>query len=144
MKKEFYTGQPLIIKNTGEKVTFLYDDGDRETPCYALKEKRGKQFYHDYYDYHELYPSTEFKFSEIIAGLEQSYFEEGMKFRRLRTDSVLTVAKGYEGLYLQGERELPSLTSKYINSTWNLVGSHKEMTLEEIEDELGYKIKLIE
>lgn len=143
MKKEFYMGQPLIIKETGEKVTFLYDDGCGCFPCNILRKKR-VGVYSEYYDYEQLTPSTEFKFSELMAGLEQGYFEEGMKFRRLRTGSVLTVKKGYDGLYLKGERELPSLTQKYINSTWNIVGSHKEMTLEEIEDELGYKIKLIE
>ena len=143
MKKEFYTGQPLIIKNTGEKVIFLYDDGDCEKPCCALKEKRGKQFYHDYYDYDELYPSTEFKFSELMVGLEQKYFEVGTKFIRLSTGSELTVKESCNGLYLGGIG-LPSLSSTYIHSTWKLVVDIREMTLEEIEDELGCKIKLIE
>ena len=139
MKKEFYIGQPLIIKNTGEKVTFAYDDGDNEKPCVALIKR--KRVYHEYYDYEQLEPSTEFKFSEIIAGLEQGYFEVGTEFRKLTSKNVLTVREGFR-LFLQGERELPSLTTSCIHSTWVLVGDRKEMTLEEIEAELGYKIKL--
>lgn len=140
MKKEFYIGQPLIIKRTGEKVTFAYDDGDSEQPCVVLIKR--KYFSHEYYGYEELEPSTEFKFSELMAGLEQGYFEVGTEFRRLPTGKVLTVKQSFNRPYLQGARELPSLSSSYIHSTWKLVGDRKEMTLEEIEAELGYKIKL--
>lgn len=38
MKKEFYIGQPLIIKGTGEKVTFAYSNGLRSYPCNVLKK----------------------------------------------------------------------------------------------------------
>ena len=137
MKKGFYIGQPLIIKGTGEKVAFAYSNGLRNYPCNVLKKGR-----HDYYDYEDLEPSTEFKFSQIITGLEQGYFEVGTEFRRLNTDEVLTVKNSCNCLYLQGEEELPSLTTSHIHSTWVLVEDSKEMTLEEIESELGYKIKL--
>ena len=141
MKKEFYIGQPLIVKDTGRKVIFADDDGDEELPCNVLKYDG--YLSHEYYEYEQVEPSTEFKFSEIIAGLEQGYFEVGTKFRRLSTNSSeLTVKESCSGLYLQRGRELPSLTSLYINSTWYLVEPRKEMTLEEIEAELGYKIKL--
>ena len=139
MKKEFYIGQPLIIKKTGEMVNFIYGNGCAGLPCSVLKKGR-----HDYYDYEDLEPSTAFKFSELMAGLEQNYFEVGTTFRRVTTDNVLTVQQSYNGLYLQGGIGLPSLSSSYIHSTWVLVGDRKEMTLEEIEDELGYKIKLKE
>ena len=140
MGKEFYIGQPLIIKGTGEKVIFAYDNGSTERPCKVLSN--GDCFCHEYYDYKQLKPSTEFKFSEIIAGLEQGYFEVGTEFRIPSTDRVIIVEQGADGLYLErlGGRIL--LTSKDINSTWRLVESRKEMTLEEIEAELGYKIKL--
>ena len=123
MKTEFYTGQPLILKNTGEKVAFLYDDGDCEAPCYVLKERRGKQFYHDYYDYDELEPSTEFKFSELMAGLEQGYFEVGTEFRTRRNDKTIKVKQGVGGLYLERTSEPLLLTSIELNSTWILVGN---------------------
>ena len=67
MKKEFYIGQPLIVKKTGERVTFVYDDGDYDKTCVALIN--GKHLRHEYYNYDELTPSTEFKFSELMAGL---------------------------------------------------------------------------
>lgn len=74
--------------------------------------------------------------------MEQGYFDVGTKFIRLKTDEVLTVKESFRALYLQGEGELPSLTTSHIHSTWVLIEDSKEMTLEEIEAELGYKIKL--
>lgn len=139
MKKEFYIGQPLIVKETGEKVVLYYNDGGRFAPYHVLGDSGG-----DCKEYHDLEPSTEFKFSEIIAGLEQGYFEEGTKFRRLTTNEVFTVKKSFRAFYLQGAKELPALTTLSIHSTWVLVGERREMTLEEVEAELGYKIKLRE
>ena len=139
MKKEFYVGQPLIIKETGEKVTFVYDDGGVWKPCNVLGDSG-----ENCKEYHELEPSTEFKFSEIIAGLEQGYFEVGTEFRMPNDIIPMTVRQGNKGLLLERFGEHLILPSKKINSTWQLVEPHKEMTLEEIEDELGYKIKLIE
>lgn len=142
MKKEFYIGQPLIIKDTGEKVNFSYE-GNGNYPCNIF----GKMDEHDlritYYKYEEVEPSTEFKFSEIIAGLEQGYFEVGTKFTVLNSEiQTLEVTDGRKGLYLDWCGSFIVLTSVHINSTWQLVESRKEMTLEEIEAELGYKVKL--
>ena len=96
-----------------------------------------------YYKYEEVEPSTEFKFSEIIAGLEQDYFEVGTKFTVLNSEiQTLEVTHGRNGLYLDWCGSFIVLTSVHINSTWQLVESRKEMTLEEIEAELGYKVKL--
>jgi hypothetical protein len=140
MKKEFYIGQPLIVKETGDRVTFVYDDSDAETPCIVLHADSYSS--HQYCEYKELEPSTEFKFSEIIAGLEQGYFDVGTEFRMPSTNGVITVEQGVGGLYVQRPGELLLLTSRETNSTWILVEPYKEMTLEEIEAELGYKIKL--
>ena len=142
MEKTFYTGQPLIIKETGDRVTFVYDYGEDSKRCVVLKN--GNHFSHEYYGYEELEPSTEFKFSEILAGLEQGYFEVGTKFRMPSINRVITVEQGVYGLRLEGLSEQIYLTSKNINSTWILEESRKEMSLEEIEAELGYKIKLKE
>lgn len=140
MKKEFYIGQPLIIKETGEKVTYAYDNGEDETPCIVLQTNN--YFSHEYHDYEELEPSTEFKFSELMAGLEQGYFSVGTEFIVINTDIAVRVEEGDNGLYLERLSGLPSLKSTSINSMWVLVENCKEMTLEEIEAELGYKIKL--
>lgn len=137
MEKEFYIGQPLIVKATGEKVTFAYSNESRSYPCNVFKKDR-----HDYYDYADLEPSTLFNFSQIIAGLEQGYFDVGTGFRRSSTGITITVGEGDYGLYLVRPSELIFPTSKDINSTWTLVDHRKKMTLEEIEAELGYKIKL--
>ena len=137
MKKEFYIGQPLIIKKTGEKVVLYHNDGESISP-YNVVGDSGRGFK----EYHDLEPSTEFKFSEIMAGLEQGYFEVGTEFRMPSTDRVITVEQGVCGLCLEGLNDHIPLTSKKINSTWQLVEPRKEMTLEEIEAELGYKIKL--
>ena len=142
MKKEFYIGQPLILKETGEKAAFLYDDGDTELPCNIFVKDDDKRC--EYYEYDDLEPSTEFKFSQIIAGLEQGYFEVGTEFEiKGSPECRIVVFKGMYGLYLmdalRGERV--KINSGKINSTWTLVEPRKEMTLEEIEAELGYKIK---
>ena len=138
MKKEFYIGQPLIVKGTGEKVVLYYNDGGRFAPYHVLGDSGG-----DCKEYHDLEPSTEFKFSEIIAGLEQGYFEVGTKFTVLNSErQTLEVTHGSNGLYLDWCGSFIVLTSVHINSTWQLVEPRKEMTLEEIEAELGYKIKL--
>ena len=139
MKKEFYIGQPLIVKETGDRVTFVYDDSDAETPCIVLHADSYSS--HQYCEYEELEPSTEFTFSEIIAGLEQGYFEVGTEFRIPSTDKTIKVERGIDGLYLERSSEHIFLTSREINSTW-ILEPRKEMTLEEIEAELGYKIKL--
>ena len=143
MKKEFYIGQPLIVKGTGEKVTFVYDDGDIGKPCNALRNDG--YVYVNYYDYKEVEPSTEFKFSEIIAGLEQGYFKVGTEFQS--EYQTFVVCKTIVGLGLKNKGGNPThaeviVSSASINEIWTLVESRKEMTLEEIEAELGYKIKL--
>ena len=144
MKKEFYVGQPLIIKDTGEKVNFAYEDNGNY-PCNIF----GKMYENDllitYYKYEEVEPSTEFKFSQIIAGLEQGYFEVGTEFEiKGSPEYRIEVSKGMNGLFLLDALygEGVKINSKKITSTWTLVEPRKEMTLEEIEAELGYKIKL--
>ena len=138
MKKEFYIGQPLIIKETGEKVVLLYKDDGIIAP-YTVRGASGLF----YKDYHNLEPSTEFKFSEIMTGLEQGYFEVGTKFTILNgVRQTLEVTHDSKGLYLDLCGSFIVLTSTHINSTWRLLESRKKMTLEEIEAELGYKIKL--
>ena len=120
MKKEFYIGQPLIIKETGEKVTFAYNNDEEETPCIVLKTVN--YFSHEYYDYEELEPSPEFTFSEITKGLEQGYFEMGTEFKTTRNDKTIKVKQGVGGLYLEWTSEPLLLTSIELNSTWILVG----------------------
>lgn len=142
MRKEFYVGQPLIVKETGERVTFVYGYFKPNLPCDVVKEDG--QYVVGYCEFEDLEPSTEFKFSEIIAGLEQGYFDGGTEFRMANTDGTIIVKQGSEGLYLGRPSKLIFLTSREINSTWTLVEHRKEMTLEEIEAKLGYKIKLKE
>ena len=148
MKKGFYMGQPLITKDTEEKATFIHDDGDTDFSCHVIKNN--SLFSHDYYEAEHLEPATEFKFSEIIAGLEQGYFEVGMEFTMLGSAKTIEVKQWADGLYLARFSQPLLLDSKEINSTWRLLpfakmvtpSLRKEMTLEEIEAELGHKIKL--
>ena len=137
MKKEFYIWQPLVVKETGERAVLLSDDGKSIKSISAWNGNERIYWHSD-----DLEPSTEFKFSEIIAGLEQGYFEVGTEFIMTSTNRTVIVKQGNNGLYLQWPSGLLVLTSIDISSTWILVESRKEMTLEEIEAELGYKIKL--
>ena len=139
MEKEFYVGQPLIVKETGEKVTCIYKDTGH-LPYLCIDDGI------DWYNPHDLEPSTEFKFSELIAGLEQGYFEDGDEFVTTvpNGDKVIKVKERDGKTWLTeyiGE-ELLIIMPSYFSSTWRLVEKTKEMTLEEIEAELGYKIKL--
>ena len=137
MKKEFYIGQPLIVKETGEKVVLHLKDSGGYLSYYVIGDEGLS-----YANYGDLEPSTEFKFSQIIAGLEQGYFEVGTEFRTLSNDRVIKVEQGSNGHYLRGLFGRVFLTSRDINSTWVILEPRKEITLEEIEAELGYKIKL--
>ena len=144
MRKEFYSGQPLVIKKTGERVTFIHDDGHSGLGCSILVKDSGRG-YICYYEYAKIEPSTEFKFSEIIAGLEQGYFEVGTEFEiKGSPEFRIEVSGGMYGPFLAGLLYEPeaNINSRRINSTWQLVEPRKEMTLEEIEAELGYKVKL--
>lgn len=141
MKKEFYIGQPLIIKRTGDRVTFIYDYGEDSKRCVVLKN--GNYLSHEYYDYDELEPSTEFTFSELMAGLEKGYFEAGTEFQS--ECQTFVVRKTLVGLGLrekEGDLIDVNIHAGTINGRWTLIEHRKEMTLEEIEAELGYKIKL--
>src|SRR5574344_1171451 len=109
MKKEFYIGQPLIIKKTGEKVVLYHNDGESISP-YNVVGDSGRNFK----EYHDLEPSTEFKFSQIIAGLEQGYFEVGTEFRLQNTNKMLIVKQGNDGLYLDLWGFLIPVASTYI------------------------------
>lgn len=138
MKKAFYVGQPLVVKDTGEKVVLLNNDSKS---IRSISVWNGNERIYCHSD--DLEPSTQFKFSEIIAGLEQGYFEVGTKFTVLNSEiQTLEVTHGRKGLYLDWSGSFIVLTSVHINSTWQLVEPRKEMTLEEIEAELGYKVKL--
>lgn len=137
MKKEFYIGQPLIVKETGKRVTCIYKDTSH-LPYLCIDDGI------EWYSPHDLEPSTEFKFYELIEGLEKGYFEAGTEFTNQSKDRILKVRIGKMGLYLDvlGVQAPSYLPSADISSTWTLVEPRKEMTLEEIEAELGYKIKL--
>ena len=41
MEKEFYSGQPVIIKSTGGQATFVNDDGSGVFSCSVLTKKGG-------------------------------------------------------------------------------------------------------
>ena len=140
MKKEFYIGQPLIIKGTGEKVVLLNNDGKS---IRSISVWNGNERIYCHSD--DLEPSTEFKFSQIIAGLEQGYFEAGVQFVNHKWKGLLVETKeGVDGMSLIDPQfgGPISLGSRLIHEKWTLVEPRKEMTLEEIEAELGYKIKL--
>lgn len=145
MKKEFYIGQPLIIKDTGEKVNFAYE-GNGIYPCNIFGKTYEDDLLVTYYKYEEVEPSIEFKFSELIAGLEQRYFEVGTEFQS--EYQTLVVGETLLGLGLRDKVGNPisvavKVDAGSINKIWTLVEPCKEMTLEEIESQLGYKIKLI-
>lgn len=136
MEKEFYSGQPVIIKATGGQATFVNDDGSGVFSCSVLT-KKGGQPYIEFYNPEQLEPSTEFKFSEIMAGLEQDYFEVETEFRVPNDLITITVKQGHNGLCLESPSGSLVLISAFTNTMWTRVEPRKKMTIAEIEAELN-------
>jgi hypothetical protein len=139
-EKKFFRGQPVLDKD-GYKGVLLFDDGTCVSPLYVRYE-RGST---DYCEYDELEPSDEFTFSQVVAGLEQEYFEVGTSFQ-VQGKVFHVDCTSISGYGLKEDEDAVCVNARIgvnqINSTWTLVEPRKEMTLEEIEAELGYKIKL--
>lgn len=142
-EKKFFRGQPVITSNF-DKAVLLFDDGTGVSPLY-IRSEHGST---DYCEYDELEPSDEFTFSQVVAGLEQGYFEVGTSFqvedRLLYVDR--TPSSGY-GLKEDedGWRVSARIGVNLINSTWKLVKPEppiKELTIDELETLLGYKVKI--
>ncbi len=143
-KPKYFRGQPLITKD-GDKVTYLYDDGDNFWPVRALNENEDDT---DYLNYSQLEPSNRFTFSQVVAGLEQKYFEEGAEFKVLGM-SVFADNAVVHGFGLKKEKNggfiEMEIGANLINATWELVVPEepvKELTLDEIEELLGHKVKI--
>lgn len=142
-EKKFFRGQPVVDED-GHKGVLLFDDGTGVSPLY-VRSKHGSTNYHEY---DELEPSDEFTFSQVVAGLEQEYFEVGTSFQV--EDRLLYVDRVFLGGYglkedEDGSRVSARIGANLINSTWKLVRPVrpiKEITIDEIESILGYKVKI--
>lgn len=143
-KPKYFRGQPLITKD-GDKVTYLYDDGDNFWPVKALNENEDDT---EYFEYYQLEPSNKFTFAQVAQGLLEEYFEEGAEFKVLGM-SVFADEAVFHGFGLKKEKNGDyiemEIGANLINATWELVVPEepiKEITLDELEEILGHKVKI--
>jgi hypothetical protein len=143
-KPKYFRGQPLITKD-GDEVTFLYDDGDNFWPVRVLNENKDDT---DYLNYSQLEPSNKFTFAQVVQGLLEGYFEDGTEFKVLGM-SVFADKAVLHGFGLKKEKNGDyvemEIGANLINATWELVVPEepiKELTLDELEELLGYKVKI--
>lgn len=143
-KPKYFRGQPLITKD-GDKVTYLYDDGDNFWPVKALNENEDDT---EYFEYYQLEPSNKFTFAQVAQGLLEEYFEEGAEFKVLGM-SVFADEAVFHGFGLKKEKNGAyiemEIGANLINATWELVNPEppiKELTIDELESLLGYKVKI--
>ena len=141
-KKKYFIGQSVVI-NDYEEGIFLYDDGTGYESAVVLID--GCREFHDYDD---LEPSDKFTFAQVIQGMLEGYFEEGVEFKVLGT-SVFADKAIFHGFGLQKEKDSDfiemEIGANLINATWELVKPEppvKELTLDERESRLGYKVKI--
>lgn len=141
-KKNFFIGQ-LVIVEGGEEGIFLYDDGDDYNSAVILIDG-GRE----YYGYEDLEPSEKFTFAQVVQGMLEGYFEEGAEFKVLGTSAFADNAI-FHGFGLKKEKNSGHIEmeigANLINATWELVVPEepiKELTLDELEEILGYKVKI--
>lgn len=141
-KKKFFRGQSVIIEG-GEEGIFLYDDGEGCNSAVVLID--GGREYHEY-EYLE--PSNKFTFAQVVQGLLEDYFEKGTEFNVEGNKFYAGYAflNGY-GLKETAEsgRVTVEIGANLINATWELVVPEepiKELTLDELEEILGHKVKI--
>mgnify|MGYP001263486109 CR=1 FL=1 len=143
-KPKYFRGQPLITTD-GDEVTYLYDDGDNFWPVRVLNENEDDT---DYLNYSQLEPSNKFTFAQVVQGLLEGYFEEGAEFKVLGMSVFADTAifhrfglkKEKNGNHIEME-----IGANLINATWELVVPEepiKELTLDELEEILGHKVKI--
>ncbi len=141
-KNKFFIGQSVITEGAKEGI-FLYDDGDDYSSAVILID--GDRVY---YEYEELEPSNKFTFAQVVQGLLEGYFEDGTEFKVLGTSAFADNAI-FHGFGLKKEKNSNyiemTIGASLINATWELVVPEepvKELTLDELEEILGHKVKI--
>ena len=141
-KNKFFIGQSVIIEGDEEGI-FLYDDGtDYESAVVLIDGNR------EFHDYDDLEPSDKFTFAQVVQGMLEDYFEEGAEFKVLGMN-VFADAAIFHGFGLKKEKNSNHIEmeigANLINATWELVKPEppiKELTIDELESLLGYKVKI--
>lgn len=140
-EKKFFIGQSVITEG-GEEGIFLYDDGVSFNSAVVLID--GDR---DFYEYEELEPSDKFTFAQIVQGLLEGYFEEGAEFNveDYKVHVGYAFLNGYGLKTEESELVTVEIGANLIHATWELVNPEppiKELTIDELESILGYKVKI--
>ena len=140
--KKYFKGQTLI-RNDGNEVEFLHDDGGEFIP---ILTSHGDNT--DWIAREDVKPSNKFTFAQVIQGLLEDYFEKGTEFRANGRSVFVDFGwKGYLGLVddLGGGFLRMEIGANLIHATWELTPKEepiKELTLNELEEILGHKVKI--
>lgn len=146
-KPKYFIEQPIIETNRGAKGVYLGKGQreDDESTAYVRLDSG-----------EILITSPEcvertntFTCSQVMAGLEQNYFKEGTRFRVNAETIFEVVLTGGGKLGLRRDNDSGTvcinLYCSYIHETWALISEGpKEMTLSEIEEALGHRVKIKE
>ena len=115
--KKFFKGQ-LLIRNNGNEVEFLHDDGGNIVPILISHGDNT-----DWVAREDVKPSNKFTFAQVIQGLLEGYFEKGTEFRvNGRSVFVDCGWKGDLGLVddLGGGFRRMEIGANLIHATWEL------------------------
>lgn len=146
-KPKYFIEQPIIETYRGAKGVYLgkgHREDDASTAFVRLDSGEILVTSPEY-----VKRTNTFTCSQVMAGLKQNYFKEGARFR-VNAETIFEVALAGSGkLGLRRDNESGTvcinLYCSYIHATWMLISEGpKEMTLSEIEEALGHRVKVKE
>lgn len=146
-KPKYFIGQPVIETYRGAEGVYLGNGPREDDATTAFVRLESGEILITSPEY--VKRTNTFTCSQVMAGLEQHYFKEGTRFR-VNAETIFEVAlTGSNKLGLRRDNVSGTicinLYCSHIHATWTLIyEGPKEMTLSEIEEALGYRVKIKE
>lgn len=146
-KQRYFIEQPVIETSRGAKGVYLgkgHREDDESTAFVRLDSGEILVTSPEY-----VKRTNTFTCSQVMAGLAQNYFKEGTRFH-VNAETIFEVTLAGSGkLGLRRDNDSGTicinLYCSYIHATWTLISEGpKEMTLSEIEEALGHRVKIKE
>ncbi|WP_373768368.1 hypothetical protein [Jeotgalibaca porci] len=146
-KPKYFIGQPVIETYRGAEGVYLGNGPREDDESTAFVRLESGEILITSPEY--VKRTNTFTCSQVMAGLEQHYFKEGTRFRVNAETIFEVVLTGSDKLGLRRDdvsgMACINLYCSYIHATWTLIyEGPKEMTLSEIEEALGHRVKIKE